>query len=288
MSSVHFPPVSSKKESESYVWTIPLVGVGAGAIAGIAAKAWEGAFFTHQDKSICKQSFSNIPVLQAINNAKQWEVKRASPLTPLALLGIQCVTDAIRAPSDRPFIERLKTEVKKLCTADNAIYGVAIALLGLTSQKYAPLIGLQKDDFDASGHFMLKTLWSIFTARNLYLRQTQSASESRSQIQSLQEKLTQPSQGEHLRHRLTYQATPLAQVLSPSADLSASKTPTVSSNNLWVTAATTVAAVTDALFLSNTAYCWHTGPESLVGIAWGASIAGIAEIAIRLRRSFTN
>ena len=145
---------------------IPYAGIAGGVVTGIASRVLD-LDLLGKSKELCRSAFSDAPLLRAINGVKQWEIKNLSLLTPLLPIAAKIVYDAVRSNKSDGILTRLKKATGKNLTKDQLITLAFIATLGLTSGYYAPYLGISANEFDASGHMMLKTLMAHLASIHL-------------------------------------------------------------------------------------------------------------------------
>ncbi len=140
---------------------LPYLGVAAGMVTGVVSKPLASL----KDRLLCRTAFQNFPALKAINGFKQWEIKNCALLTPLLPLAAQLTCDTVKSDG-AGVIARLKDAVQKVTPHQKASL-ILVLTLGLTNSLYARAIGLSTENFDSSGHIMLKTLLAHLLACNL-------------------------------------------------------------------------------------------------------------------------
>ena len=148
---------------------LPAIGIIGGVATGVASRILRSAGLSLLEKSkkVCKLGFSGVPILQTINQLKQWEIKNCALLTPLLPLAVKIIYDAARSNNPNGIYAKLKEATGNNLSKEQLYSLIMIATLGLGSGIYGPMLGLNPASFDASGHMMLKIILADFLADSL-------------------------------------------------------------------------------------------------------------------------
>lgn len=154
--------------SESF----PYMGIAHGVISAVAQRYSDNRpLDLKQDKKLCYSAFSGYPVLRGINAFKQWEIKNLSLLTPFLIpFSIQVAFDAVCEKSDEKLLSRVQTAIRRNLTLEQMTDLAAISAFGLI-KVYQPSDFLP-EDFDASGHMMLKVSLAFLTSKTIAVLST--------------------------------------------------------------------------------------------------------------------
>ena len=153
--------------SESF----PYMGIAHGVISALAQRYSDNWSLGLKDKKLCSTAFSGYPVLKGLNAFKQWEIKHLSLLTPFLIpFSIQVGLDAVCEKSDEKLLSRVQTAIRRNLTLEQMTDLAAISVFGLI-KVYQPNDFLP-EEFDASGHMMLKVSLASLASKTISVLST--------------------------------------------------------------------------------------------------------------------
>ena len=106
-------------------------------------------------------------VLESMNSFRQMLIKRCAFAPAFFPFLINVYDEFNEAPQDSSNL-RVQKVMKKYFTDENLVYSFFLIGLALSHPIYAEPLGLQSEDFDASGHLMLQYLVSGLVAKSVY------------------------------------------------------------------------------------------------------------------------
>jgi hypothetical protein len=139
---------------------VPFAGIGLGTITGLMNRFFSASSIrvalSEKNRQVCRNAFSGLPWLPAINGFKQWEIKNIALAAPLIPVVYQIASDIFHNPGKQQICARISTAIRNNVSLEQAVYLTSVAALSLTGTMYCRALGACSTAFDPSGHMMLK------------------------------------------------------------------------------------------------------------------------------------